>query len=142
VLNEGEELSGSSDHEEIFITDYEAIISIEEYDDLYKLNELAEVLESYSSYDLLKLKLLTHEGFNEREVIVKGIESYEVNIYDYSSDNSFTDVYELLAIDMVDDGLFGTIPDNLVNYIDYAAIGKDLSYDYVEFEHGVLGRIS
>ena len=142
VLNEGEIISGSEDHEEVFITDYEAIISIDEYDDLYKLNELAELLESYTEPDLLKLKLLTHEGFNEREVILKGIDTYEVDIYDYSNDTSFTDVYELLAIDMVDDGLFGTIPENLVNYIDYAAIGRDLSYDYVEFEHGVLGRIS
>ena len=142
VLSEGEIISASEDHEEIFITDYEADIVIEEYDDLYKLNELAEVVENYNPDDLLKLKLLIHEGFNEREVIRKGIESYEVDIYDYSNDNSFTDVYELLAMDMVDEGLFGTIPDNLVNYIDYSAIGRDLSYDYIEFEHGILGRIS
>ena len=141
VLNEGGIISGSETHEEVFITDYEADIEINEYDDLYKLNELAEVLESYSNEDMLKLKLLTHEGYKEREVILAGIDAYEVDIYDYSSDRSFTDVYELLAYDLVDDGLFGTIPDNLINYIDYAAIGRDLSYDYVEFEHGILGRI-
>ena len=75
-------------------------------------------------------------------MILKGIDSYEVDIYDYSSDTSFTDVYELLAYDLVDEGLLGSIPENIFHYIDYSAIGRDLSYDYVEFEHGVLGRIS
>ena len=141
VLNGGEIISGSEGHEEVFVTDYESIISIDEYDDLYKLNELAKIMENYTVTDMLKLKFLTHEGYKEREVIEKGIESYEVDIYDYSDDTSFTDVYELLAYDLVDEGFFGTIPNNLENYIDYAAIGRDLSYDYVEFEHGVLGRI-
>ena len=142
VLSEGEIVSGSSTHEEVFITDYEADITIYEYDDIARLNELAEVLENYTAQDLLKLKLLTHEGYKEREVIEKGIESYEVDFYDYSDNTSFTDVYELLAYDLVDEGLFGSIPNNFINYIDYSAIGRDLSYDYVEFEHGVLGRIS
>jgi len=142
VLSDGEIASGSEHHEEVFITDYEAEIVIGEYDDIYRLNELAEALEEYSDDDLLKLKLLSYEGFNEREVIDNGVENYDVDIYDYSSDTSFTDVYELLAIDMVSDGLFGCVPPNFENYIDYSAIGRDLSYDYTEFEHGILGRVA
>ena len=142
VLREGELASGSEHHEEVFITDYEAEITIQEYDDIAKLNELAEAMEEFDSHDLLKFKFLKYEGFNEREIIENGVENYDVAIYDYSSDTSFTDVYELLAIDMVEEGLFGEIPDNLVNYIDYSAIGRDLSYDYVEFEDNILGRMS
>ncbi|WP_434579755.1 antirestriction protein ArdA [Sulfurimonas sp. NW15] len=142
VLNEGEAVSGTDGHEELFITDYEAEITIDEYDDIYKLNELAEVLDALREDELLKLKLLSHEGYSEREVLQNGIDNYDVDIYDYSNDVSFTDVYELLAYDMVQEGLYGAIPSHLENYIDYGAIGRDLSYDYVEFEHGVLGRVA
>ena len=141
VLRGGELASGSEPHEEIFITDYEAEIVIDEYDDIYRLNELAEAMEEFNDDDLLKLKFLSYEGFNEREVIDNGVENYDVDIYDYSSDTSFTDVYELLAEDMVSDGLFGCVPPNFENYIDYSAIGRDLSYEYTEFEHGILGRV-
>ena len=128
-------------HEELFITDYEADITISEYDNIYRLNELAERLEGMSNDDLLKFKLLSYEGYNEREVLTNGLDSYDVDIYDYSSDTSFTDVYELLASELVSEGLFGAIPPYLENYIDYSAIGRDLSYDYTEFEHGILGRV-
>lgn len=37
-----------------------------------------------------------------------------------------------LAEQLVDDGLFGTIPDNLTHYIDYDAIARDLALDYSE----------
>ena len=98
--------------------------------------------ENLDADDLLKLKLLSYEGYDERKVLENGLDAYEVEIHDYSSDTSFTDVYELLAYDLVDEGLFRTIPPNIINYIDYAAIGRDLSYDYVEFEHGILGRVA
>ena len=129
-------------HEETFITDYEAPIPIEEYDDIYKLNELAQAMEEYTEEDYLKLKLLSYEGYNEREVILKGIDTYDAIIYDYSEDTSFTDVYELLAYDLVQEGCFGAIPQHLENYIDYDSIGRDLSYDYTEFEPNILGRIA
>ena len=129
-------------HEEVFITDYEAEITIDEYDDLYKLNELAGYLDGIGEDDLLKLKLLTYEGYNEREVLTKGLDQYEVDIHDYSADTSFTDVYELLAYDFVADGLFGEVPAHLENYLDYSAIARDLSADYTEFEHAILGRVA
>lgn len=129
-------------HEEFFITDYEAEITVSEYDDIYRLNELAERLENINTYNLQKLKLLSYEGYNEREVLDNGLDTYEVDIHDYSSDTSFIDVYELLAYDMVEEGFFGSVPTSYANYIDYSAIGRDLSMDYTEFEHGVLGRVA
>lgn len=50
---------------------------------------------------------------------------YEVDIYDC---NSMRD----LAIQFVEEGLFGDIPEHLANYIDYDAIANDLSMDYSE----------
>ena len=142
TLTRGEIATGTSHHEEIFITDYEAPILIGEHDDIYRLNELSQLMEEFTDDDFLKLKYLSYEGYNERDCIDNGLDTYEVDIYDYSSDTSFTDVYELLAYDMVEEGLFGIIPSNLENYIDYSAIGRDLSMDYTEFEHGILGRIA
>jgi antirestriction protein len=142
ILTEGEFECESEDHEEVFITDYESELLIGEYDDIYRLNELAETMENFTDDDLLKLKFLAYEGYNERDVIDNGLDTYEVDIYDYSSSTSFTDVYERLAQDLVDDGCFGDIPKSLEYYIDYSAIGRDLSMDYTEFEHGVLGRVA
>ena len=47
----------------------------------------------------------------------------DVSIYDARD-------YKDLAEQLVDDGLFGEIPDHLINYIDYEAIGRDLRFDY------------
>ena len=142
VLRGGELASGSDGHEEVFISDYEADISIQEHDDISKLNELAEAMESFTDDDLLKLKLLSEEGYNEREVINRGLDYYEVEIHDFRDNNSFTDTYELLAEELVDEGLFGEIPKPLEFYIDYSAIARDLRMDYVEFEDNVLGRVA
>ena len=50
---------------------------------------------------------------------------YEVDIYDC---NSMRD----LAIQFVEEGLFGDIPEHIANYIDYDAIARDLEMDYSE----------
>lgn len=56
------------------------------------------------------------------------------NFIYYSGVNS----YKELAKIFVYDGLFGEIPENLKNYIDYEAMGRDLSYDYQQAENGIL----
>lgn len=38
--------------------------------------------------------------------------------------------YKALAEQLVDDGLFGNIPESVARYIDYEAIGRDLKADY------------
>jgi len=50
---------------------------------------------------------------------------FEVDIYHCSSMRD-------LAEELVDNGLFGDIPEHLANYIDYDAIAADLSCDYIE----------
>ena len=142
VLCEGEVRSESDNHEELFISDYEADIEIGEYDDIYALNDLAELMEEFNDNELLKLKFLVYEGYSEREVLDNGLDSYDVDIYDYRDNKSFTDTFELLASDFIDDGLFGDIPKSLEYYIDYSAIARDLRMDYCEFEPNVIGRVA
>ena len=52
-------------------------------------------------------------------------EDFEVDIYELSS-------LRELAEEFVEDGLFGDIPEHLVNYIDYNAMARDLGCDYTE----------
>ena len=45
-----------------------------------------------------------------------------------------------LAYDFVEEGLFGSILNNIKNYLDYEAIARDLGFDYTEFEGGDILR--
>ena len=143
VLSKGAEACGDSEpNEEYFITDYESEILIDEYDDIFRLNELAELMQLYTDDDFLELRVLSSEGYDERDVIDEGIEKHNVEIHDYRNNSSFTDTFELLAQDFVNDGLFGEIPTSLENYIDYEAIARDLRFDYSEVEINVIARVA
>lgn len=52
-------------------------------------------------------------------------DAFDIDIYE-------TDSLRELAKQFADEGLFGHIPDHLANYIDFEAIARDLSFDYVE----------
>ncbi|AFO87178.1 antirestriction protein ArdA [Phaeobacter inhibens] len=54
-------------------------------------------------------------------------EEFDVDLY-------HVDSMEELAEQMVDEGLFGDIPEHLERYIDMEAIARDLAYDYTETE--------
>lgn len=59
---------------------------------------------------------------------------FEVDIY-------HVDSMKELAEQFVDEGLFGNIPEHLVNYIDMDAIARDLAFDYTETEVAGEGLI-
>lgn len=147
VLSKGQQVCGDTlPHEEMFITDFEfeddgmsKACSVGEYSDPYTLNKVAEELSNLEEFERLQVQFLLHEGY-EFDYAIANYE--DVTIYDYRSSTSFQNVYELLAEELVDDGCFGEIPANLTYYIDYSAIGRDLSMDYTEFQDGLLGRAS
>ena len=147
VLLEGQRVCGDAlPHEEFFITDFEwdddgmsKAYSVSEYSDPNKLNKVAEELSKLDEFERLQVQFLLYEGY-EFEYAIENY--FDVTIFDYRSSTSFKDVYELLAEDLVDEGCFGEIPANLTYYIDYSAIGRDLSMDYTEFQDGLLGRAS
>lgn len=147
ILQEGQQICKDHlPHEEWFITDFEweddgmaKAYNVGEYSDVYHLNIIAEELSTLSDFEQLQVQFLLYEGYD----FDYAIRNYgDVTVYDYRSSSSFKDVYELLAEDLVEEGCFGEIPVHLANYIDYSAIGRDLSVDYTEFEDGVLGRAS
>ena len=72
-----------------------------------------------------------------RVIIAVGEAGYSFGAGMDDPDDFDIDIYELdsmreLAIQFVDDGLFGEIPESLQFYIDYDAIARDLSIDYSE----------
>ena len=54
-------------------------------------------------------------------------EEFDVDLY-------HVDSMKELAEQMVEEGLFGDIPEHLARYIDMDAIARDLAYDYTETE--------
>ena len=68
-------------------------------------------------------------------IIAVGECAYSFNPATDHPDDFDVDLYEMdemsdLAEHFVDEGLYGTIPENLTHYIDYEAIARDLSVDY------------
>ena len=116
-------------HEETFITDWECdYMDIEEYSDIYKLNQIAEDLESLEPFDVKRYTALRGHGYSHEEAL----KDYEdVDLYE---DTTLTE----LAEQFVDEGLFGEINEGIKNYIDYEAIARDLSYDYNEVDGDIL----
>ena len=121
------------DEMEVFINDYETDIDgleIGEYTDLEALNETAEELEALDEYDIKKLEaILEADGGSLEDALEK------MDDYIFYSGQSLEDV----AYEMIDEGVFGDIPDSIINYIDISAIARDLDYDgYTETENGVI----
>lgn len=114
-----------------FIADYETPdgISVKEFGgDVQKLNEIAETLAGLSDYDVKRVAWLA----GERDLEF-ALDNYEdVTFYEGQRLND-------VAWDMVDEGLFGDVPDNIKSYLDYDAIGRDLRHDgYEETSEGVF----
>lgn len=72
-----------------------------------------------------------------RLIIAIGEGGYRFDIAKDDPDDIDIDLYpdmtlDELAVQFVDEGLFGDIPDHLSHYIDYDAIARDLAHDYTE----------
>lgn len=83
------------------------------------------------------------EKWNEHEkrkaIIAVGECGYTFDPVNYDPDEFDGEIYEIdslrdLAIQFVEEGLFGDIPERIQSYLDYDAIGRDLGMDYTETE--------
>lgn len=60
------------------------------------------------------------------------INSHEYMFYEVNNYDEFIDT-------LIDDGIFGEIPSNLVNYLDYDKLARDLTYDgYIMTSVGII----
>lgn len=115
--------SGGRERNEYAIHDYDLDYSCDpdfgEYpdlDDIFRYHELCgEYGEAFAVWYSL------NGGYRDRD---KWEDCFNESFY------GEVDSYAALAEQFVDEGLFGEIPDAIINYIDYEAIGRDLRMDY------------
>lgn len=111
-------------YEEWFITDYESDIDgveVHEYSNIDELNELAEMLDGLEDYEIEIIEAMLSEGYSINEAIDK---KDDCMIY-YNCDD-MADVAEQYAEET---GLLDSIPENLRNYFDFEAFGRDMSFE-------------
>lgn len=120
-------------YEEVAVHDYESdfeSLNISEYADINKLNELANRLEEYQDDEIEVIEAYIEATGADIEEAMDAFDEGDVVLYEANS-------LEDLAMQFVDEGLFST--KTLLNYIDFKALGRDLSFDgYTEVKNGVL----
>ena len=108
------------------IHDYELPFKIGEHEDLYELEKVGKIWNSMSDYEQAAFCCLVDwcgdslsqalESYNSRSVYV-------------------AESFEDLAKQLVEDGLYGEIPESVSWYINYKQIGYELEYNYLKYEY-------
>ena len=131
VLTEGETISGTQDHEEYFITDWEwcnhEFGTIDEYQNIYQINESLQLIDDKSDYELKIISFLIHQEFAAD--IEKALDKVDdVTIYENQTmeDVAYDLMQELYQADL--------LPSIIANNIDYESIARDLEYDGTYYE--------
>ena len=119
-----ERIGINEEYEEYFITDYETDIDgfeIGEYDRIDLLNEIAETLEYLDEYEREIVGILLSEGYSLEDALDE-----KDNCMIYFNCHDMEDI----AIEYAKEtGLLNSIPENLQNYFDFEALGRDMSYE-------------
>jgi len=112
-----DEIGINEDYEEYFLTDWECSpVDIWEYDDIYKLNEMAQELEELNQLEQETIEfLMKYMGF-EWDMAIKKVKESDYTVYGNIGDE--TDLGHEIAQDW-------EIPEHLQFYIDYGSIGHD-----------------
>lgn len=116
--------------EEYFCSDYEADFKIEEYENVYELNNFVERLDELDEYDRDRtFYLMDIIGYDRDEAL----EHYEEVVYYKGM------TLEDVAYELVEEGIFGDLADTIKGYIDYQKLARDLSIDgYCETDKGTF----
>lgn len=133
VLCEGETISGSKNHEEYFLTDWEwqnyEFHDIGEYEDLYALNDALAEIEFKSDHELKAIAFLLSESLaidiedainKAEDVIVHEGQTMEDIAYDL-----LQDCYDV-----------DKLPPIIANNISYEDVARELEMDGTYFEVG------
>ena len=110
-------------YEEFFITDFESDYGLTagEYDNIHNLNEQAQQLADLDEWELDIVSALLDNGYS----LENALDKYE-DVIVYSDCHDMADVaYQYIE----ETGMLDSVPDNIRNYFDYEAFGRDMSYD-------------
>lgn len=133
VLNEGETICGTDNHEETFLSDWSyddyEFIPIEEYSNIYELNDQLSLLEFKSDYELKAISFLLSE---QLAIDIEDAISKADDVIVHENQNM-----EDLAYDLLQD-CYGVdqLPSIISNHIDYQQVAKSLEYDGCYYEVG------
>ncbi len=114
----------NEEYEEFFITDYECDIEgvkIGEYESIEKLNEIAEAFEDINEHESIIIQAMLSEGYSLEDAIEK-----KDDCMMYPNCEDMEDVAREYAEQV---GLLDGIPENLQNYFDFEAFGRDMSFE-------------
>ena len=132
LYNGRNECGDSHHHEEYFITDWECDYKdIQEYDDPYELNDLAEKMQNLDEEQQAAVKLMLEN------YIVNDIDSAIEHLDDIH--NTGQTSMEDVAIEYVDStGALEAMPSNMRYYFDYESLGSDMEIDgtYITDDEG------
>ena len=133
VLCEGEAICKTQNHEETFVSDWSyddyEFITVEEYSDVYALNDQLGLLELKSDHELKAISFLLSEGLamDVEDAISK---ADDVRVYENQS-------MEDIAFDLLQD-CYGIdqLPSIIANNISYEDVARELEMDGCYFEMG------
>lgn len=128
ILTIGAEACGDDEHEEIFLTDYDCdYFEIAEFDNPFKLNEIAEQADGLNDHEVKMVRFLLRNGLVKD--FEEALEKYEDVII--HEDSTMEDVaYEFVneCYNLKD------LPAIIANNIDYESIGREMEMDGRYFE--------
>lgn len=128
ILSIGAEACGDNEHDEIFLTDYECdYLEIAEFDNPFKLNEMAEQADGLNEHELKMVGFLLRNGLVKD--FEEALEKYENVII--HEDSTMEDI----AYDFVNECYnLKDLPAIIANNIDYESIGREMEMDGRYFE--------
>lgn len=124
----GAKSPGGGVYEEWFITDYECdFMQIGEYDNIDELNEIAEALEDLNDDEAIIVKALLDYNYELQEALDR---KDDCRLWDTTdmSDIAYDYYYECYAPN-------NNIPDFIERYIDFDAMGRDMSIEGTFLEY-------
>lgn len=130
ILAIGAKACDDNEHEEVFITDYECnFMSINEYDSIKKLNEIAEAVEGLGENELKAIRFLMDNNLaNDFEEAIERYEDVIIHENVTMEDIAYDFINECYGVD--------SLPSIIANNIDYESIGRELEMDGRYFENG------
>lgn len=128
ILTIGAKACGDFKHEEIFITDYEcSFMEIGEYDNIFKLNEIAKQADGLNDHELKMV------GFLLRNGLAKDYFEAVEHIEDIIIHENCT--FQDIAYDFVNECYnLNDLPSIISNNIDYESIGRQMEMEGTYFE--------
>lgn len=113
-------------YEEYAIHDYEAPFEINEYTNIYKLNQLAQQFEELEDYQKEDVELLLATNDVTFEEALDAVQGQGIEYKIYYDCSSMADV----ALEIYEEtGMINNIPEELQHYIDWDRLGRDLEIE-------------